>query len=207
MLGYAEREVGNTLKEWSDRIHPDDLARCQSDRERHFRGETAVYRNEHRVRARDGSWRWILDQGMVFERSPGGEPLRVMGTYTDITERKTLEQELDQHRHHLEALVQSRTAELETARAEAGCLARVKSEFLANMSHEIRTPLNAVLGLAQIGARDSAGRAAYATFARIREAGEHLLGVINEVLAFSRLEAGWTHNRWRWLPCSTTCTA
>ncbi len=318
MLGYSEREVGNTLKEWSDRIHPDDLARCQADRERHFRGDTAVYSNEHRVRARDGSWRWILDQGSVFERSPGGEPLRVVGTYTDvterkqaeqsllekqsalseaqriahigswswhlasgavtcseetyrlcaiapdapvrdrqafldrvhphdrdrvsvwadeciagrstadqefrvalpdgqmrvlngraylqrdalgrqlalvgtvqdITERKTLEQELNQHRHHLEALVQSRTAELETARAEAERLARVKSEFLANMSHEIRTPLNAVLGLAQIGARDSAGRAAYATFARIREAGEHLLGVINDVLDFSRLETG-----------------
>jgi signal transduction histidine kinase len=108
----------------------------------------------------------------------------------DITERKALEQELDQHRHHLEGLVQSRTAELETARAEAERLARVKSEFLANMSHEIRTPLNAVLGLAQIGARDSAGRAAHGTFARIREAGEHLLGVINDVLDFSKLEAG-----------------
>lgn len=318
MLGYSEKEVGNTLKQWSDRVHEDDLPRCQVDRERHFRGETAVYRNEHRVRAKDGSWRWILDQGMVFERSPNGDPLRVVGTYTDvterkqseqsllekqsalseaqriarigswawqlasgaityseetcrlfgmspddsvpdrdaflalvhpddralvnvwtdaciagkntpdrefriaspdgelrvlncrgylqrdaqnqplamvgtvqdITERKALEQELDQHRHHLEGLVQSRTAELESARAEAERLARVKTEFLANMSHEIRTPLNAVLGLAQIGARDSAGRAAHATFARIREAGEHLLGVINDVLDFSKLEAG-----------------
>ncbi len=78
----------------------------------------------------------------------------------------------------------------EAARAAAEHLARVKSEFLANMSHEIRTPLNAVLGLAQIGARDSAGRSSQETFTRIQDAGQHLLAVINDILDISKLDAG-----------------
>ncbi len=81
-------------------------------------------------------------------------------------------------------------AEREAARAAAERLARVKSEFLANMSHEIRTPLNAVLGLAHIGARDSAGHACHATFTRIQDAGKHLLALINDILDISRIDAG-----------------
>ena len=78
----------------------------------------------------------------------------------------------------------------EAARSEAERLARARSEFLANMSHEIRTPLNAVLGLAQAGHRESLGRNAAATFARIVDAGQHLLGVVNDVLDYSKIEAG-----------------
>jgi signal transduction histidine kinase/CheY-like chemotaxis protein len=78
----------------------------------------------------------------------------------------------------------------EANRREAERLARVKSEFLANMSHEIRTPLNAVLGLAQIGSREGAGRGAPRHFQGIVEAGRHLLSIVDDILDFSKLEAG-----------------
>ena len=79
----------------------------------------------------------------------------------------------------------------EQARAEAERLARIKSEFLANMSHEIRTPLNGVLGMAQVGYRAShADPTLHETFARILESGRLLLGVVNDILDFSRIEAG-----------------
>jgi signal transduction histidine kinase/CheY-like chemotaxis protein len=78
----------------------------------------------------------------------------------------------------------------EANRREAERLARVKSEFLANMSHEIRTPLNAVLGLAQIGTRDRTGRAALENFQGILDAGRHLLSIVDDILDFSKLEAG-----------------
>jgi signal transduction histidine kinase/ActR/RegA family two-component response regulator len=78
----------------------------------------------------------------------------------------------------------------EANRREAERLAKVKSEFLANMSHEIRTPLNAMLGLSQIGARDSTEPASQTRFARIEEAGLHLLGIVDDILDFSKLEAG-----------------
>jgi PAS domain S-box-containing protein len=70
-------------------------------------------------------------------------------------------------------------------------LARIKSEFLANMSHEIRTPLNGVLGMAQIGFRESLGHdRSHDIFARILGSGKLLLGIINDILDFSKIEAG-----------------
>jgi signal transduction histidine kinase/ActR/RegA family two-component response regulator len=75
-------------------------------------------------------------------------------------------------------------------RLEAERLVRLKSEFLANMSHEIRTPLNAVLGLAQLGARDDDAAAARIAFQRIEDAGRHLLSIIDDILDLSKLEAG-----------------
>ncbi len=82
----------------------------------------------------------------------------------------------------------------EEARQAAEQLAKIKSEFLANMSHEIRTPLNGVLGLAQIGYRDSVGRSkSQETFARILDSGRLLLTIINDILDFSKIEAGKLH--------------
>jgi len=78
----------------------------------------------------------------------------------------------------------------EAALAEAERLARLKSEFLANMSHEIRTPLNAVLGFAQIGARETDPNRARTFFRRILDSGQLLLGIINDILDFSKIEAG-----------------
>ncbi|MDX2057778.1 MAG: ATP-binding protein [Gemmatimonadales bacterium] len=93
-------------------------------------------------------------------------------------------------REWLEATVESRTAELRAARDAALASARAKSEFLANMSHEIRTPLNAVLGMTTLLV-DSGLRPEQRELAvRAAEAGDVLLGIVNDVLEFSRMEAG-----------------
>ncbi|MEO1347400.1 MAG: PAS domain S-box protein [Cyanobacteria bacterium J06635_15] len=94
MLGYAEDEIGDQLAEWDSRVHPADKARCYADLERHFSGETAVYQNEHRLRFKDGSYRWILDRGKVIEWAADGQPLRMIGTHTDISDRKQAELKL-----------------------------------------------------------------------------------------------------------------
>ena len=86
-------------------------------------------------------------------------------------------------RHSLEA-------DRERARLNAVELANAKSEFLANMSHEIRTPLNGLLGLAQIGLRDGADARTLGTFAAIMNSGRLLLGIVNDVLDFSKIEVG-----------------
>ena len=118
------------------------------------------------------------------------DEMQIVVFIVDVTERQSMEAEIKAHRDHLEDLVSQRSAEFEHARNEAQRSAQAKSEFLANMSHEIRTPLNAVLGLAQIGARnDKTGRAGE-TFTRILDAGKHLLAVVNDILDLSRLDAG-----------------
>ena len=96
MLGYEESEIGDGLEEWSSRVHPDDLARCQEDLRRHFAGETSVYQNEHRLRCKDGSYRWLQDRGKVMEWKADGRPLRVIGTHTDVSERHAFQQRLEE---------------------------------------------------------------------------------------------------------------
>ena len=94
ILGYAEHEVGNTTSEWDLRVHPDDKAECDALLNKHFAGETAAYQSEHRLRCKDGSYKWILARGKMIEQTADGQPLRVMGTHTDIHERKQAESAL-----------------------------------------------------------------------------------------------------------------
>ena len=94
MLGFSQDEIGNGLDEWSKRVHPDDLARVMVDVQAHLDGATADYANEHRVSCKDGIWKWILDRGVVVNRSPAGKPLRMIGTHTDITDRRDAEAKL-----------------------------------------------------------------------------------------------------------------
>lgn len=94
MLGYSADEIGNTLTEWDSRVHPEDKARCYEDLQKHFSGESSFYQNEHRMLCKDGSYKWILDRGKVIEWDEIGKPLRVIGTHTDISERRKVEEAL-----------------------------------------------------------------------------------------------------------------
>ena len=123
-------------------------------------------------------------------RDDQGQIQALCGISTDITARKLVEAELEQHRHHLEALVESRTAELLQAKEAAEVANRAKSAFLANMSHEIRTPMNAIIGLTHLLQRDVADPSAQDRLGKIAFSAQHLLHVINDILDFSKIEAG-----------------
>ncbi|MFO1320928.1 MAG: PAS domain S-box protein [Burkholderiales bacterium] len=94
MLGYDDDEVGDSFAEWESRVHPDDLARCRADIAAHFGGRTESYRNEHRLRCKDGTYKWVADHGMVVSRDSKGRATRAIGTHTDISSRKQLEEAL-----------------------------------------------------------------------------------------------------------------
>jgi diguanylate cyclase (GGDEF)-like protein/PAS domain S-box-containing protein len=93
MLGYGDDEISNQLSEWETRVHPDDLPATQAAIQLHLDGQVDFYENEHRLRCKDGSYKWILDCGKVVERSPDGAVLHLAGTHHDITARKQAELE------------------------------------------------------------------------------------------------------------------
>ena len=174
MLGYTHQEIGQSLQEWSHRIHPEDYPRVMRTVQRYRAGELPEYRSEHRLRHKNGHWIWVLDRGKIVERRSDGSPRRVVAIYTDITRMKAADS----------ALRDKRAAELASAS---------KSEFLSRMSHEMRTPLNAVIGFAQLlQMRGDAGRpvpvAQYSE--HIVQSGRHLLALVNDVLDLQQVEAG-----------------
>jgi len=105
MLGYADHEIGRGLEEWSGRVHPEDLPGALADAQAHLEGRTAAYSNEHRVRCKDGSYKWIHDRGLVVSRDAGGKARRMVGTHADITARKEAEAASARQRQELQVLV------------------------------------------------------------------------------------------------------
>lgn len=103
MLGYSEEEIGNSLDEWDKRVNPDDKADCYAAIEEHFRGRTLIYKNEHRVQCKDGTYKWILDRGKIVEWTSSGAPRRMIGIHSDITERKQTEEVLRESEAALKA--------------------------------------------------------------------------------------------------------
>jgi len=132
----------------------------------------------------------LLEMTRVPLLDGSGSPIGVLGIGHDITQRKRIEDELRQHRDHLEELVARRTEALSVAKEAAEAASRAKSAFLANMSHEIRTPLNAISGMAHLLRRSGLSAEQNVRLDKLEAAGTHLLEVINAVLDLSKIEAG-----------------
>jgi len=154
---------------WST-VDPRDLPAVQGAWERHVK-EGGAYRPEYRLVRGDGREVWV--QGSVrFLEDENRRPVRMVGALQNITERKQAEQ----------ALI--------AAKEEAESATRAKSAFLATMSHEIRTPLNGVLGMAQAMALGELPAEQRQRVDVIRQSGESLLTILNDLLDLSKIEAG-----------------
>lgn len=114
MLGYRQDEVEPNSSAWRALLHPEERERVLLSVQRHLRGETELFREEHRLRHKDGHWVWVLDSGRVVERDAAGNPELVFGIHLDITERREAEErmrvvslEVDHRSKNLLAVVQS----------------------------------------------------------------------------------------------------
>lgn len=174
MFALVGHDVPRSMGEWRALIHPEDRERSHAlliDVIK--RGDSTQL--DYRTVWPDGSAHWLANR-VRAERAADGRAVRLFGVTWDITERKIAESAL-------------------TAKEAAERASQAKSEFLSRMSHELRTPLNAILGFTQILEIDRSqpwSAVQQERIDHIKQAGWHLLTLINEILDLSRIEAGAT---------------
>lgn len=105
MLGFEPDEIGNSLDEWGKRVHPYDLDAVYSDVQKCMEKKSSIYNNKHRVLCKDGTYKWILDRGVIIEWTDQGEPKRMVGTHTDIDENEKNHQALKILQRRYEAIM------------------------------------------------------------------------------------------------------
>jgi PAS domain S-box-containing protein len=171
MLGYEDHEIFNKPAEWTGRIHPDDVRRTLGALHAYLDGVQPGFEVEHRLRHKDGGYRWVLTRGAAFYDAEG-RPYRMAGSHTDITRSKEVEEKL---RHAIEVAEEA---------------SRAKSQFLANVSHELRTPLHGILGMTQLALETSLTAEQRDYLTTTKNSVDALLVVINDILDFSKMEAG-----------------
>ncbi|MCX7256449.1 MAG: PAS domain-containing protein, partial [Polaromonas sp.] len=189
MLGYAQGEFAENYHEWFDHIHPHDRPGVIAALEAYTHQVSPHYATEYRMRCKDKRYIWIAAQGMVVSLTAEGKPLRMIGTHKDITERKRAEAELQEHRIHLERLVEERTAELSVAMAQAESANNAKSRFLAAASHDLRQPLSA-LGVYTSLLKNTPAAADRKVVANMQVCINGLNELLNDLLDLSKLNAG-----------------
>lgn len=94
ILGFEDDEIGNELSEWENRVNPKHLKNVCTEITNYLEGKKDNYTNEHQVLCKDGTYKWILDRGVIVQRDEFGKPLRMIGTHTDITSLKDLEKQI-----------------------------------------------------------------------------------------------------------------
>ena len=184
--GYTREElVGNS----PSLLHSDKTSWETYDELWNTLNQGQTWKGELYSRKKDGA-EFIEFAIITPLRQPDGTISHYVAVKEDITEKKHLGEELDRHRHHLEELVESRTAELTLARQQAEAANQSKSTFLANMSHEIRTPMNDIIGLNHLLRQSGATPKQLEQLDKIDKASRHLLAIINDILDISKIEAG-----------------
>lgn len=103
MLGFAEQDISDAPDEWKARIHPEDSERMLGLIEAHLNGDSEFYSGEHRLRCKDGSYKWILTRGKALFDAQG-KPIRISGSHTDISEKKIAEEIILDRTQQLDAI-------------------------------------------------------------------------------------------------------
>jgi len=164
ILGFSEEDIDANIAGWKSLIHPDDLPMVEKAAREHEEGKTPFFKVEHRMRTKDGGWKWIVNWGRIVKRDHEGKPLRATGIHLDITELKLMEEEL------------ARRDRLETIGLLAGGIA-----------HDFNNLLTIILGnVALLRFEDSLSEGATKSIEEIERAVENAKKLTKQILTFAR---------------------
>jgi len=198
MLGYDDDEIENTFSAWEQLLHPEDRDRAVAGIRAYFAGKTTSFELEHRLRHKDGTYRWILARGVVL-RDAEGNPLRMAGSHVDLTERKLAGERLEKTCAKLAAreaalkkiLRQLRASHRALKEAQLHLIQAAKLESVgtlaAGVAHEVKNPLQTILmGLDYVCQKVPAGDQDLTdTLGDMRDAVKRAGSIIRELLVFS----------------------
>ena len=175
LLGYTdETDFPNVAESYFGNLHPEDAEIATNAIMNHIKDKTGntPYDVEYRLIKKNGEYSFFRTSGETI-RDKDGNAIRVAGALMDITETKNI------------------LLDTERQKIEAEAANKAKSVFLSTMSHEIRTPMNAILGITEINLqKDDLDEGIRAAFEKIYVSGDLLLGIINDILDLSKIEAG-----------------
>lgn len=164
ILGYREDEIEEVVKVLADLVHPEDMQLTKERLSSHIEGRAEIFEVEQRLQTKSGGWKWIYTRGKVVERAADGTPLRITGTYSDITEKKHLELQLHQ------------AQKMESIGRLAG-----------GVAHDFNNLLTVILGYANIGLMGlDPTQPNYHIFEEICKAAERSAALTRQLLAFAR---------------------
>jgi two-component system, sensor histidine kinase and response regulator len=184
IVGIPSHAAAFHRDDWLATVHGEDFETVVHELS-HAIASGLNFDAEYRVPMLDGSVRWVASRGEIA-RGADGEPARLIGTITDVTARKQLEESLKQKADSLSVAEQAAL----DAKLAAEAANRAKSTFLANVSHEIRTPMNGVIGMSQILAETRLDPTQREYVDIILGSAKSLLSLINDVLDISKIDAG-----------------
>ena len=171
ILGYEDHEIKNELDAWGGLVHPDDQEKVMAAAAAHLEGSAPVYEVEHRMMHRNGSVRWFVACGTAM-RDAEGKPIRIVGTDTDVTERKQAAQELAR----INVKLEQRNRELQ--------------DFAYVASHDLQEPLRKIRAFADLMAEeygDNVDETGKYYLNRMVDAATRMAGLITDLLAYSRV--------------------
>jgi PAS domain S-box-containing protein len=175
MLGYSFGEIDFSLRQWTDLIHPDDFEAVQTLMKDNLEGRQPMYRIEYRMRCKDGSYKWILDQAKVVERDADGKPLRMSGTHSDISMQKNIQEELTAKNHELQEINFE------------------KNRFFSIIAHDLKSPFLGFLGLTNIMAEEAPkfSTEELTKFGReINQTAQNIYKLLKNLLEWSQMQQG-----------------